>query len=49
MSDVDHEREAQRALQARKVAVSKEVEQNWRDLEKQKLEEYDAKMRQKLE
>jgi len=48
-SDVLHEREAQKALKARKEAINAEVEQNWRDLEKQKLDEYDHKMREKLE
>lgn len=45
MSDVDHERVAQKGLKERKEAIAREVEQNWRDLEKQKLEEYDQKMR----
>lgn len=49
MADVEHEREAQKALKARKLAVQKEIDQNWLDLEKQKLEEYDQKMREKLE
>lgn len=48
-SDVLHEREAQKGLKGRKEAINKEIDANWRDLEKQKLEEYDAKMREKLE
>ena len=48
-ADVLHEREAQKALKARKEAIHKEIDENWRDLEKQKLDEYDKKMREKLE
>jgi hypothetical protein len=36
-------------LKARKDAIAREIEQNWTNLEKQKMEEYDAKMRAKLE
>jgi hypothetical protein len=49
LSDVMHEREAQKALQARKQAIQNEIEQQWLAVEKQKMEEYDAKMLEKLE
>jgi hypothetical protein len=49
LSDVMKEQEAQKELKARKDAIQKMIEQNWEDLEKQKMEEYDAKMREKLE
>ncbi len=49
MCDVAHEREAQKALKARKEGVQREIEQSWLELEKQKQEEYDQKMREKLE
>lgn len=44
-----HEQDAQRELKARKDAVHKQIEQNWEELEQQKMEEYDQKMRAKLE
>lgn len=49
LSDVMHEQVAQRELKARKDAISKEIEKNWEQLEQQKMEEYDQKMRAKLE
>lgn len=49
VSDVMHEQEAQKALKARKEAIAKEIEKNWEHLEQQKMEEYDTKMRAKLE
>lgn len=49
MCDVAHEREAQKGLKARKDQIQREIEQSWLDLEKQKQEEYDQKMREKLE
>lgn len=49
LSDVMHEQAAQRELKARKDKIAAEIEQNWLDLEKQKMAEYDHKMREKLE
>lgn len=34
MSDVLHEREAQKAMKARKGAIESEIDQNWMELEK---------------
>jgi hypothetical protein len=41
MCDVAQEREAQKALKARKTQIQNDIEQQWLDLEKQKQEEYD--------
>ncbi len=49
VSDVMKEQDAQREYKARRDAIQREIERNWEDLEKQKMEEYDAKMRAKLE
>jgi hypothetical protein len=49
LSDVMKEQEYQRELKARKDGIQKQIEKNWEDLEKQKMEEYDSKMRAKLE
>lgn len=49
LSDVMHEQAAQRELKARKEKIQAEIEQSWLDLEKQKMAEYDQKMREKLE
>ena len=49
LSDVMKEQDAQKELKARKDAISREIEQNWQNLEQQKMQEYDAKMRAKLE
>ena len=49
VSDVMKEQDAQKAYKARKEAIASEIERNWEELEKQKMEEYDAKMRAKLE
>ncbi len=49
LSDVMHEQEAQKQLKARKEAIQKQIELNWENLEKEKMQEYDAKMREKLE
>jgi len=49
VSDVMKEQDAQREYRARKEAIQKNIEQNWEELEKQKMEEYDSKMRAKLE
>lgn len=49
LCDVLHEQDAQKALKARKQGIQAEIEQQWIALEKQKMEEYDAKMLEKLE
>jgi hypothetical protein len=49
LSDVMHEQGAQRELKGRKEMITKEIERNWEQLEQQKMEEYDAKMRAKLD
>ena len=49
LCDVLHEQDAQKSLKARKQAIQAEIEQQWIALEKQKMEEYDAKMLEKLE
>lgn len=49
VADVMKEQDAQKAYKARKAAIATEIERNWEELEKQKMEEYDAKMRAKLE
>lgn len=49
LSDVMHEQVAQRELKGRKEAISKNIEKHWEDLEQHKMEEYDHKMREKLE
>ena len=49
LSDVMKEQDAQKELKARKDAIAREIEQNWQNLEQQKMQEYDAKMRAKLE
>ena len=49
LSDVMKEQDAQKELKARKDAIAREIEQNWQNLEQQKMQENDAKMRAKLE
>jgi len=49
LCDVLHEQDAQKALKNRKQAILSEIEEQWIALEKQKMEEYDAKMLEKLE
>jgi len=49
VSDVMKEQDAQREYKARRDGIAKHIEQNWEELEKQKMEEYDSKMRAKLE
>lgn len=36
-------------MKTRKEAINREIEKNWEQLEQQKMEEYDQKMRAKLE
>lgn len=49
MCDVAQEQQAQTAMKARKAAVNQEIEKHWVEVEKQKMVEYDEKMRAKLE
>jgi hypothetical protein len=49
VSDVMKEQDAQREYKARKAVIHQNIEQNWEELEVQKMEEYDSKMRAKLE
>ena len=49
MCDVAYEQQAQKALAERKKNVQKEIEQHWQEVEKQKMSEYDEKMKKKLE
>lgn len=48
LSDVLHEREAQKALRNRKQQILDAQDKHWEELEQQKMEEYDEKMREKL-
>ena len=49
MCDVAHEQQAQKALRDRKQAIDKEIDKHWEEIEKTKMQEYDEKMRAKLE
>lgn len=49
MCDVAYEQQAQQQMNQRKKQVAKEIENHWVDVEKQKMAEYDEKMRAKLE
>jgi hypothetical protein len=49
LCDVQDEQQAQMALRNRKKQVEKEIDLQWEELEKQKMEEYDERLRQKLE
>ena len=49
MCDVAYEQKAQQAMQARKKQVGQDIEKHWVEVEKQKMSEYDEKMRAKLE
>ena len=49
MCDVAYEQQAQRALKDRKKNIDREIEKHWQDVEKQKMAEYDEKMKKKLE
>lgn len=49
LADVMHEQEAQKALKSRKAVHEKEIERHWELIEKEKMKEYDEKMRAKLE
>lgn len=49
MCDVAYEQDAQRKMMQRKKQINKDIEKHWEDVEKQKMQEYDEKMRAKLE
>ena len=49
MCDVAYEQQAQPAMQEREKQIGKENESHWVEVEKQKMVEYDEKMRAKLE
>ena len=49
MCDVAYEQQAQQQMNQRKKQVQREIENHWVDVEKQKMAEYDEKMRAKLE
>ena len=49
MCDVAYEQKAQQAMAERKKQIQKDIEKHWVDVERQKMSEYDEKMRAKLE
>ena len=49
MCDVNTEQQAQMALKDRKKLLQKEIDLQWEELEKQKMAEYDERLREKLE
>lgn len=49
MCDVAYEQKAQQAMAERKKVVARDIEKHWVEVEKQKMTEYDEKMRAKLE
>ena len=49
MCDVAYEQQAQQAMQQRKKQIGKDIESHWVEVEKQKMVEYDEKMKKKLE
>lgn len=49
MCDVAQEQKAQQAMIQRKKQINKEIEKHWVEVEKDKMREYDEKMRAKLE
>lgn len=49
MCDVAYEQQAQKKMADKKKAINKEIEKHWEEVEKQKMVEYDEKMRAKLE
>lgn len=49
MCDVAYEQQAQKALRDRKKQIDNEIEKHWQEVEKQKMAEYDEKMKKKLE
>ena len=49
MCDVAYEQQAQKKMADKKKQINKEIEKHWEEVEKQKMTEYDEKMRAKLE
>jgi len=49
MCDVAQEQKAQQAMAQRKKVIQADIESHWIEVEKQKMTEYDQKMRAKLE
>jgi len=49
MCDVDKEQGVQRNTRLQKKALEKEIDLQWEELEKQKMAEYDERLREKLE
>lgn len=49
MCDVAYEQKAQQAMLERKKAIERDITKHWEEVEKQKMAEYDEKMRAKLE
>jgi len=49
MCDVSYEQQAQKKMRDRKKQIEKDIERHWEEVEKQKMVEYDEKMRAKLE
>ena len=49
MCDVAYEQQAQKAMRDRKNQINKDIEKHWVEVEKEKMKEYDEKMRAKLE
>ena len=49
MCDVAYEQKAQQQQAERKKKIQKDIEKHWEEVEKQKMQEYDEKMRAKLE
>ena len=49
MCDVAYEQQAQKGLRDRKKQIDREIEKHWEEVEKQKMQEYDEKMKKKLE
>ena len=48
MCDVMDERDHQQKLKQRKAQLEVNIEKQWEDIEKQKMEDYDEKLREKL-
>lgn len=49
MADVFAERDVQQETKAKKAALQKQIDLQWEELEKQKMAEYDERLRAKLE
>lgn len=49
MCDVAYEQKAQQAMKDRKAGIQRDIEQHFVEVERQKMTEYDEKMRAKLE